>query len=50
LLQDEVSVEKFREMEYFFLNFVQESEALYAVEHIRFNLHLLTHLSQSVLD
>ena len=33
-----------------FSNFVRESETLYAVEHIRFNLHLLTHLPQSVLD
>jgi hypothetical protein len=50
LLQDEVSVEKVREVEYLFSNFVRESETLYALEHIRFNLHLLTQLSQSVLD
>ena len=52
LLQDEVSVEKVREVEYLFSNFVRESETLYlyALELIRFNLHLLTHLSQSVLD
>lgn len=49
LLQDEVSVEKVKEVEFLFSNFVRETETLYGVKHIHFNLHLLTHLSQSVL-
>lgn len=50
LLQENVSLERVKETEIVFRHFVLQAAVLYGEKHIRFNMHLLTHLSQSVID
>lgn len=50
LLQAEISVEDVRKIDVLFKRFVVELERLYGAEHVSINMHLLTHLAQSVLD
>lgn len=49
LLQEVVTLEKVKEVDILFRHFVQRAEVLYRKENIRFNLHLLTHLAESVI-
>ncbi|XP_045025131.1 uncharacterized protein LOC123469848 [Daphnia magna] len=50
LLQEEVAVERVKEVEFIFQYFVREAEVLYGRKRIRYNFHLLTHLVQSALN
>ena len=50
LLQKEVKVEDFKKVDVLMKKFVKDMERLYGVEHIRINIHFLTHFAQCVLD
>lgn len=50
LLQEKVSVDDVKNVEILFRRFVKEMETLYGEEHIKINLHFLTHLPQCVLN
>lgn len=50
LLQEEVLVERVKEVEFLFQHFVREAEVLYGTKRIRYNFHLVTHLVQGALN
>ncbi len=50
LLQEKVHLDRVQEVQILFVHFVQRFAVLYGKENMRFNMHLLTHLSQSVID
>lgn len=50
LLQEEVHLDRVKETKILFKHFVQQAEILYGRENMRFNMHLLTHLADSVID
>jgi hypothetical protein len=50
LLQEEVPIERVKEVEFIFQYFVREAELLYGRQRIRYNFHLLTHLVHSALN
>ena len=50
LLQEEVPIERVKEVEFFFQFFVREAKLLHGRKRIRYNFHLITHLVQSALN
>ena len=50
LLQENVSLNLVEEIDLVFRHFVKQADVLYGEKHMRFNMHLLTHLSQSVIN
>jgi len=50
LLQEKVHLDLVQEVQILFVDFVRRFAVLYGKENMRFNMHLLTHLSQSVID
>lgn len=50
LLQENVSLKLVKETDLVFRHFVKQAAVLYGEKHMRFNMHLLTHLSQSVVN
>ena len=50
LLQESVPTHIVKDVEFLLIDFVKKVELLYGEKYVKFNIHLLTHLSKSVLD
>lgn len=50
LLQEKALIENVKKVGSLLVQFVKEAEILYGKEHISINMHLLTHLTEAVLD
>lgn len=50
LLQDQVPVDLVLKVEILFRKFVRDMKDIYGEEHVTYNVHLMTHLPQSVID
>ena len=50
LLQEKVPLSLVKDSQILVLRFIRETEVLYGLHHVRFNIHLLSHLVQSVID